>query len=157
MLCSNLHCTYPIACRSAAVGAGAAFVNASLASTAAAYLIAALQRRRDLKLAQQQTGVAAAAAALTAPADRTALPRSRTPLFMGNWKLNPATSSAAVALAAVIAQDATDAAAEDKSGLARQIVVVPPSVFLYDVQKACAGSPVALGAQVYNVMHTHVH
>jgi Triosephosphate isomerase len=139
------------------VGAGAAFVNASLASTAAAYLIAALQRRRDLKLTQQQSDAAAAAAAagLTAPAERTAPPRARTPLFMGNWKLNPATRSAAVALAAVIAQDAADAAADDESGVARQIVVVPPSVFLFDVQKACAGSPVALGAQVHSALNTH--
>jgi triosephosphate isomerase len=63
------------------------------------------------------------------------------PLFIaGNWKMNPATSEAAVALAEAV-----------KSGVGPstevRVAVCPPSVFLHAVDRALAGSPIGLGGQ----------
>jgi triosephosphate isomerase len=63
------------------------------------------------------------------------------PLFIaGNWKMNPATSEAAVALAGAI-----------KAGVGQEtavrVAVCPPAVFLQAVDAALTGSPVGLGGQ----------
>jgi triosephosphate isomerase len=63
------------------------------------------------------------------------------PLFIaGNWKMNPTTAGAAVALAEAV-----------KSGVGQstdvRVAVCPPSVFLQAVDSALAGSPIGLGAQ----------
>ncbi len=64
----------------------------------------------------------------------------RTLLIAGNWKLNPLTSEAAVALADGV-----------KTGLGPatdvHVVVCPPYVFLGQVDKVLEGSPIGLGAQ----------
>jgi triosephosphate isomerase len=62
----------------------------------------------------------------------------RTPLIAGNWKMNPTSRVAAVALATGVA----DAVA----GLAVETVVCPPSVYLDAVADAVAGR-IAVGAQ----------
>jgi triosephosphate isomerase len=58
----------------------------------------------------------------------------------GNWKMNPATTAAAVTLARAI-----------KAGVGQatevQVAVCPPAVFLHPLDEALAGSPVGLGAQ----------
>jgi triosephosphate isomerase len=58
----------------------------------------------------------------------------------GNWKMNPATAEAALALAEAV-----------KAGVGQatdvRVAVCPPSVFLHAVDRALAGSPVGLGAQ----------
>ncbi|WP_422925898.1 triose-phosphate isomerase [Singulisphaera sp. PoT] len=63
------------------------------------------------------------------------------PLFIaGNWKMNPSTSEAAVALAeAVKAGVGTSAEV--------RVAVCPPSVFLHHVDAVLSGSPIGLGAQ----------
>jgi triosephosphate isomerase len=63
------------------------------------------------------------------------------PLFIaGNWKMNPTTAEAAVALAEAV-----------KSGVGQstdvRVAVCPPSVFLHAVDRALSGSPIGLGAQ----------
>jgi triosephosphate isomerase len=63
------------------------------------------------------------------------------PLFIaGNWKMNPATAAAAVALAQ-----------EVKAGVGQaadvRVAVCPPAVFLQAVDAVLAGSPVGLGGQ----------
>jgi len=63
------------------------------------------------------------------------------PLFIaGNWKMNPTTSDAAVALAQAV-----------KAGVGQEaavrVAVCPPAVFLHQVDAMLAGSPVGLGAQ----------
>ena len=63
----------------------------------------------------------------------------RQPLVAGNWKLNGDRAGAA-ALAAGVA-----AGARELEGV--RVVVCPPFVHLADVERALAGSPVALGAQ----------
>ena len=64
----------------------------------------------------------------------------RTLFIAGNWKMNPATEAAAVALAE-----------EVKAGVgpetAVRVAVCPPAVFLYRVDKALEGSPIGLGGQ----------
>jgi triosephosphate isomerase len=63
------------------------------------------------------------------------------PLFIaGNWKMNPATAEAAVALA-----QAVKAGVGQEAGV--RVAVCPPAVFLHQVDAALAGSPVGLGAQ----------
>ena len=58
----------------------------------------------------------------------------------GNWKMNPATTEAAVALAEAV-----------KAGVGQatdvHVALCPPSVFLHAVDKALEGSPIGLGAQ----------
>jgi len=63
----------------------------------------------------------------------------RRPLVAGNWKMNPTSREAAIALATGVA-DATD-------GLAVRIVVCPPAVFLPAVADAIAGRGIGIGAQ----------
>jgi triosephosphate isomerase len=63
------------------------------------------------------------------------------PLFIaGNWKMNPGTAAAAVALAEAV-----------KTGVGQasdvRVAVCPPAVFLHQVDAALAGSPIGLGAQ----------
>ena len=63
------------------------------------------------------------------------------PLFIaGNWKMNPATAEAAVALAEAV-----------KAGVGQavdvRVAVCPPSVFLHAVDAVLAGSPIGLGGQ----------
>jgi triosephosphate isomerase len=64
----------------------------------------------------------------------------RSLFIAGNWKMNPATSDVAVALAEAV-----------KAGVGQatdvRVAVCPPSVFLHDVDKVLAGTPVGLGAQ----------
>jgi len=63
------------------------------------------------------------------------------PLFIaGNWKMNPQTAEAAVALAGAV-----------KAGVGQEhsvrVALCPPSVFLHAVDEAIANSPIGLGAQ----------
>ena len=63
------------------------------------------------------------------------------PLFIaGNWKMNPATAEAAVALAEAV-----------KAGVGQatevRVAVCPPAVFLHAVDAVLAGSPIGLGGQ----------
>ena len=63
------------------------------------------------------------------------------PLFIaGNWKMNPTTAEAAVALAEAV-----------KAGVGQatdvRVAVCPPSVFLHTIDQALEGSPVGLGGQ----------
>lgn len=63
------------------------------------------------------------------------------PLFIaGNWKMNPPTAEAAVALAEAV-----------KAGVGTttevRVALCPPAPFLYQVDAALAGSPIGLGAQ----------
>ncbi|MFI5454163.1 MAG: triose-phosphate isomerase [Isosphaerales bacterium] len=64
----------------------------------------------------------------------------RTLLIAGNWKMNPATRSEAVALAEAV-----------KAGVGQatevHAVLCPPGVFLAEVDKVLDGSPIGLGAQ----------
>ena len=63
------------------------------------------------------------------------------PLFIaGNWKMNPATARAAVALAEAV-KTGVGPAAEVR------VAVCPPAVFLHQVDAALANSPIGLGAQ----------
>jgi triosephosphate isomerase len=63
------------------------------------------------------------------------------PLFIaGNWKMCPATSEAAVALATAVKTGVGQAADV-------RVAVCPPAVFLQAVDAVLAGSPVGLGAQ----------
>ena len=65
----------------------------------------------------------------------------RRPLFIaGNWKMNPATAEAALALAGAVKAGVGQAADV-------RVAVCPPAVFLQAVDKVLAGSPVGLGAQ----------
>lgn len=61
-------------------------------------------------------------------------------LIAGNWKMNPTTAKAASALAG-----------EVKAGLGSatdvRVVLAPPSVFLGEVDRTLAGSPIGLGGQ----------
>ncbi len=64
----------------------------------------------------------------------------RTLFVAGNWKMNPGTAEAAVALAEAV-----------KAGVgpevAVRVAVCPPAVFLHRVDAALAGSPIGLGGQ----------
>jgi len=64
----------------------------------------------------------------------------RSLFIAGNWKMNPATLEAAVALAEAV-----------KAGVGQatevRVAVCPPSVFLLAVDAALAGSPIGLGGQ----------
>ncbi len=64
----------------------------------------------------------------------------RTLFIAGNWKMNPASETAAVSLAE-----------EVKTGVgpetAVRVAVCPPSIFLARVDKALEGSPIGLGGQ----------
>ena len=64
----------------------------------------------------------------------------RTLLIAGNWKMNPATRGEAVGLADTV-----------KSGVGQEtsvrVVLCPPAVFLGEVDRALAGTPIGLGAQ----------
>jgi len=64
----------------------------------------------------------------------------RTLLIAGNWKMNPAARSEAVALAEAV-----------KAGVGQvaevHIVLCPPGVFLAEVDSVLDGSPIGLGAQ----------
>ena len=64
----------------------------------------------------------------------------RSLFIAGNWKMNPASLEAAVALAESV-----------KAGVGQvtnvRVAVCPPSVFLQAVDHALAGSPIGLGAQ----------
>jgi triosephosphate isomerase len=63
------------------------------------------------------------------------------PLFIaGNWKMNPTTRDAAVALA-------NEVKAGVGSGASPRVAVCPPSIFLAEVDAALAGSPIGLGGQ----------
>src|SRR3954452_20553890 len=64
----------------------------------------------------------------------------RTLFIAGNWKMNPPTSAAAVALAEAV-----------KAGVGQavevMVAVCPPAVFLHAVDSTLAGSPIGLGGQ----------
>jgi triosephosphate isomerase len=64
----------------------------------------------------------------------------RTLFIAGNWKMNPTTATAAVALAEAV-----------KAGVGPmtevRVAVCPPSVFLHAVDKVLEGSPIGLGGQ----------
>ncbi len=64
----------------------------------------------------------------------------RTLFVAGNWKMNPGTAEAAVALAEAV-----------KSGVGQAVSVLvavcPPAVFLHRVDAVLAGSPIGLGGQ----------
>jgi len=64
----------------------------------------------------------------------------RTLFIAGNWKMNPASEAAAVALAE-----------EVKAGVgpetAVRVALCPPSVYLYKVDEALKGSPIGVGGQ----------
>ena len=64
----------------------------------------------------------------------------RTLFIAGNWKMNPGTAEAAVALAE-----------EVKAGVGQavdvRVAIGPPSVFLYRIDGVLAGSPIGLAAQ----------
>lgn len=62
---------------------------------------------------------------------------SRPPLIAGNWKMNPASSSAAVMLAVAV-RDAT-------AGLAARTVICPPSIWLAVVTAAVGGGSTEAG------------
>jgi triosephosphate isomerase (TIM) len=64
----------------------------------------------------------------------------RTLLIAGNWKMNPATRTEAVALA-----DAVRSGVGQETGV--RVVLCPPAVFLDDVDKVLAGTPIGLGGQ----------
>ncbi len=64
----------------------------------------------------------------------------RRPVVAGNWKMNPATSAEALALARAVASDAPPASDVTT-------VVCPPTIWLTAVREALDGSRVALGAQ----------
>ena len=64
----------------------------------------------------------------------------RTLFIAGNWKMNPATAEAAVALAEAVKAGVGQAADV-------RVAVCPPAVFLYQIDAALAGSPIGLGAQ----------
>ena len=58
----------------------------------------------------------------------------------GNWKMNPGTAEAAVALAEAV-KNGVGAAADVR------VAVCPPSVFLHRVDQVLEGSPIGLGGQ----------
>jgi triosephosphate isomerase len=58
----------------------------------------------------------------------------------GNWKMNPATADAAVALASAVKAGVGQAADV-------RVAVCPPAVFLFAVDRVLEGSPVGLGGQ----------
>jgi len=63
------------------------------------------------------------------------------PLFIaGNWKMNPSTAEASVALAEAV-KSGVGASAEVR------VAVCPPAVFLHHVDAVLSGSPIGLGAQ----------
>jgi triosephosphate isomerase len=62
---------------------------------------------------------------------------SRPPLIAGNWKMNPASSSAAVMLGVAV-RDAT-------AGLAARTVICPPSIWLTGVTAAVGGGSIEAG------------
>jgi triosephosphate isomerase len=64
----------------------------------------------------------------------------RSLFIAGNWKMNPQTAAAAVALAEAVKVGVGQAAEV-------RVAVCPPSVFLQAVDAALAGSPIGLGAQ----------
>ncbi len=64
----------------------------------------------------------------------------RTLLIAGNWKMNPAARSEAVALAQAVK------AAVGSSTVVR-VLVCPPAVFLSDIDAVLEGSPIGMGAQ----------
>ncbi len=67
----------------------------------------------------------------------------RTLFVAGNWKMNPGTTEAAVALAEAV-----------KAGVGQsvevRVAICPPTVFLHRVDPILAGSPIGLGAQNMN-------
>jgi triosephosphate isomerase len=64
----------------------------------------------------------------------------RTLFIAGNWKMNPASSDAAVTLAE-----------EVKAGVGQavdvRVAICPPSVYLFKIDSVLAGSPIGMGAQ----------
>jgi triosephosphate isomerase len=64
----------------------------------------------------------------------------RTLFIAGNWKMNPTTAEAAVALAESVKAGVGQAADV-------RVAVCPPAVFLHQIDAALAGSPIGLGAQ----------
>jgi triosephosphate isomerase (TIM) len=64
----------------------------------------------------------------------------RTLFIAGNWKMNPTTAEAAVALAEAVKAGVGQAADV-------RVAVCPPAVFLHQIDAALAGSPIGLGAQ----------
>jgi triosephosphate isomerase len=64
----------------------------------------------------------------------------RTIFLAGNWKMNPVSSAAAVALA-----DAVKAGVGQAADV--MVAVCPPAVFLHAVDSTLSGSPVGLGGQ----------
>ena len=64
----------------------------------------------------------------------------RTLLIAGNWKMNPATRSEAIALGESIKAGVGPAASV-------HVVICPPALFLGEVDKVLDGSPIGLGAQ----------
>ncbi|HKX59160.1 MAG TPA: triose-phosphate isomerase [Steroidobacteraceae bacterium] len=66
-------------------------------------------------------------------------PALRKPLVAGNWKMHGSRAEAVRLVEGILASSAVAAAAE--------VVVCPPFVYLADVARLLAGSPVALGGQ----------
>ncbi len=67
----------------------------------------------------------------------------KTPLIIGNWKMNPQTETAATNLAKAVVK-------ETKKFTDAKVVVTPPSLYIPAVSKALAKSTVSLAAQ-------HIH
>ena len=66
-------------------------------------------------------------------------PALRKPLVAGNWKMHGSRAEAVRLVEGILASSAAAAAAE--------VVVCPPFVYLADVARLLAGSPVGLGGQ----------
>src|SRR3954452_1143746 len=64
----------------------------------------------------------------------------RTLFIAGNWKMNPTSGAAAVALA-----DAVKAGVGQSADV--MVAVCPPAIYLQAIDSALSGSPVGLGAQ----------
>jgi triosephosphate isomerase len=69
----------------------------------------------------------------------------RTLFVAGNWKMNPTSLEAAVALAEAV-----------KGGVGQavdvRVAICPPSLYLYRIDEVLAGSPIGMGAQNMNAM-----
>jgi triosephosphate isomerase (TIM) len=64
----------------------------------------------------------------------------RTLFIAGNWKMNPASLDAAVALAEAVKAGVGQAAEV-------RVAICPPSVYLHRIDEVLAGSPIGMGAQ----------
>src|SRR3954447_9079774 len=70
---------------------------------------------------------------------------NRTLFIAGNWKMNPTSGVAAVALADAVKAGGGQAGVGQSADV--MVAVCPPSIYLQAVDSALSGSPVGLGAQ----------